>query len=167
MAQRNAHDVISTLKEAKVFAKVRGCTLVKQPHRTDSYIVRVKGRRPALYPSTLAEALKTIRSLGRRPYTPEIIGNWNRGAQVPPPVFPETCRHCGAKRTDNPDVLVTAQYGMNDGRKVRIGDEAGDKNAGVSWVTYECGGYYRSKPQIQNHTDYWWGTCGYAFDWGE
>jgi hypothetical protein len=26
-------------------------------------------------------------------------------------------------------------------------------------VTYACGGSYDEKPQIQNHTDVWWGRC--------
>lgn len=25
---------------------------------------------------------------------------------------------------------------------------------------YACGGAYKSKPQIQNHTNKWWGHCG-------
>ena len=33
---------------------------------------------------------------------------------------------------------------------------------GKPWerIVYACGGAYRSKPQIQNHTDKWWGHCG-------
>lgn len=36
------------------------------------------------------------------------------------------------------------------------------KSEGTRWETviYLCGGAYISKPQIQNHTDKWWGSCG-------
>jgi hypothetical protein len=32
---------------------------------------------------------------------------------------------------------------------------------GTPWeaADYKCGGMYKSKPQIQNHTDKWWGWC--------
>lgn len=48
------------------------------------------------------------------------------------PVFPDCCPACGA---------------------VKNGEVPG-----VS-VEYACGGGYRPKPQIQNHTNYWWGRC--------
>lgn len=30
---------------------------------------------------------------------------------------------------------------------------------GINGPTYDCGGQYRVKPQIQCHTQKWWGTC--------
>jgi hypothetical protein len=34
-------------------------------------------------------------------------------------------------------------------------------SVGQPWESakYRCGGEYKSKPQIQNHTDKWWGSC--------
>jgi hypothetical protein len=49
------------------------------------------------------------------------------------PTFPDTCPVCGAAAT------------------VR-----GNRYHPVS---YACGGSYDDKPQIQNHTDKWWGVC--------
>ncbi len=50
------------------------------------------------------------------------------------PQFPGTCPACGAK----------------------VALEAKDYYGGP---TYACGGGYSFKPQIQNHTDKWWGSC--------
>jgi hypothetical protein len=49
------------------------------------------------------------------------------------PEFPETCPKCGAPVKWESD--------------------------GFHGPTYECLGKYRSKPQIQNHTNKWWGHC--------
>ena len=47
------------------------------------------------------------------------------------PTFPDQCPICGAaKAADNMGVIL-----------------------------YQCGGSYLAKPQIQNHTDKWWGRC--------
>jgi len=48
--------------------------------------------------------------------------------------FPDTCPVCGAGIKEVP---------------------ADDMNG----PTYNCGGQYRVKPQIQCHTQKWWGTC--------
>lgn len=50
------------------------------------------------------------------------------------PNYPKTCPICGA------------------GIAVYYADE-------YNGPTYECGGQYQTKPQIQNHTDKWWGQC--------
>jgi len=63
---------------------------------------------------------------------PELIGFRNRDADAPPPKFPDTCPTCNAPAT-------TKQIGE---------------------ARYECGGRYGPKPQIQNHTDKFWGRCG-------
>lgn len=36
------------------------------------------------------------------------------------------------------------------------------ESVGQPWekVTYACWGGYTPKPQIQNHTHKWWGSCG-------
>lgn len=47
------------------------------------------------------------------------------------PTFPDVCPCCGAVATQKED------------KKVH----------------YACGGSYTPKPQIQNHTDKWWGQC--------
>ena len=47
------------------------------------------------------------------------------------PFLPESCPACGAEA----------------------------EKRGNNTVTYACGGSYRPKPQIQNHTDKWWGSC--------
>jgi hypothetical protein len=49
--------------------------------------------------------------------------------------FPIACPACGAG-------IVSA---VDDGS--------------LSSASYACGAAYKSKPQIQNHTDKWWGTC--------
>ena len=86
----------------------------------------------------------TDREKLRRVY-PEI----HRGRDVPdssgrvrktpktPLAFPDTCPECGSLKTDE---IVT---GFSSDRGCH----------------YECGGGYRRKPQIQNHTDVWWGSC--------
>lgn len=51
----------------------------------------------------------------------------------PVPGFPAACPRCGAE--------ATATGGYYDP------------------VAYACGGGYAIKPQIQNHTDKWWGAC--------
>jgi hypothetical protein len=50
------------------------------------------------------------------------------------PEYPKACPACGAK-TKSPE------FDHYDG------------------PVYECGGQYTFKPQIQNHTNKWWGTC--------
>lgn len=52
------------------------------------------------------------------------------------PAFPTACPVCGS-------------------------EVAGGENGGTPWATqiYACGGRYEPKPQIQNHTDKWWGLC--------
>lgn len=70
----------------------------------------------------------------RRPMT-YLTQDWREvtvGPDTAPVVFPETCPACGAARTAE-----------------RPGRDC----------SYACGGGYRDKPQIQNHTDYWWGSC--------
>jgi len=55
-------------------------------------------------------------------------------------VFPETCPICEAPIAKvQPEQEATRYF----------------KNGPV----YECGGQYTIKPQIQNHTQKWWGTC--------
>jgi len=51
----------------------------------------------------------------------------------PMPTFPAACPACGAEGTPS-----TSYYDP---------------------VSYACGAAYTMKPQIQNHTDKWWGTC--------
>jgi hypothetical protein len=54
-----------------------------------------------------------------------------------PPVFPDKCPACGAAKT-------------------------GEETAGphyACWAEYACGGKYKHKSQIQNHTNIWWGSC--------
>jgi hypothetical protein len=49
--------------------------------------------------------------------------------------FPATCPACGARKTSEEKHLLR------------------------SFAHYACGGKYEDKPQIQNHTDKWWGSC--------
>lgn len=63
---------------------------------------------------------------------PEVT-QWRADAQGLPE-FPNDCPACGAHVVDR-----------NTGWRTPI--------------TYACGASYTSKPQIQNHTDKWWGTC--------
>lgn len=65
---------------------------------------------------------------------PELIGYRSRNREVPPPEYPDTCPSCGAGT-----VNAQAEY--------------------LHGPLYRCGGQYVIKPQIQNHTDYFWGTC--------
>lgn len=58
-----------------------------------------------------------------------------RGVPDPLPEFPDTCPECGAAKDET--------HKSNFYRPVR----------------YECGGTFDIKPQIQNHTDKWWGSC--------
>lgn len=67
---------------------------------------------------------------------PELIGYKCRGLKHAPPKIPPKCPVCNAKK---------------------IGGKFSDRYAKIK---YACGGGYHPKPQIQNHTDYWWGTCG-------
>jgi hypothetical protein len=53
-------------------------------------------------------------------------------AQDGPPSFPVACPACGSPLVD-----------------VVVGRSA----------AYDCGATYTEKPQIQNHTDIWWGIC--------
>lgn len=70
---------------------------------------------------------------------PEITGYMNRDRRSPPPAFPDECPVCKAPRTFTK--VDADQWG-------------------VAHATYACGGRYDLKPQIQNHTNYWWGSCG-------
>lgn len=58
-----------------------------------------------------------------------------------PPVFPEKCPVCGGVRVQ--------------------GSEPGATSYSAT-ASYFCGGKYELKPQIQTHTDKWWGKCGLA-----
>ena len=75
-------------------------------------------------------------ALRRRPmaYLNERYETVEVPAQVGPPKFPETCPACGSA------LYLTLNNGWNG-------------------AAYECGATYSEKPQIQNHTDIWWGTC--------
>lgn len=55
------------------------------------------------------------------------------------PDFPDTCPACGAKEVER-------------------------KMGWLGHNKYACGGGFKIKPQIQNHTDKWWGRCGKALD---
>lgn len=66
---------------------------------------------------------------------PELVGYRSRDREVPPPPVPDTCPICGANK------LGAAAAAM------------------FVAASYACGGKYELKPQIQNHTDYYWGTC--------
>ena len=57
-----------------------------------------------------------------------------RPEQGPTPVFPEACPACSAPAVEHGKLHYHP-------------------------VTYACGGGYDEKPQIQNHTDKWWGYC--------
>ena len=52
------------------------------------------------------------------------------------PVLPDTCPICGATKVEG-----------NDGTAFR------------AWREYACGGCYTEKPQIQTHTNKYWGSC--------
>jgi hypothetical protein len=68
---------------------------------------------------------------------PEIVGNKCRGENIEPPIFPDNCPICHAKKiSENKDIYRES-------------------------CKYKCGGEYKPKPQIQNHTDYYWGRCLY------
>jgi hypothetical protein len=67
---------------------------------------------------------------------PELIGYHLRDRAAPPPPFPNQCPIC---------------------RAVRVGMTGDARDNDVA--LYECSGAYTSKPQIQTHTDYWWGSC--------
>ncbi len=69
----------------------------------------------------------------RRSYR-ELIGNKCRGNKHPPVELPDKCPVCDAKATVKKDGQFAKRM-------------------------YECGGSYSMKPQIQNHTDYFWGSC--------
>lgn len=65
-----------------------------------------------------------------RTILPEI---WHRFGDDDLPTFPDACPVCGAAATAH-------------GNRFHP-------------VTYACGAAYDDKPQIQNHTDKWWGAC--------
>jgi hypothetical protein len=56
------------------------------------------------------------------------------------PDFPASCPSCDAPR------VPTALQPEHGGGHYRC-------------CHYKCGGAYTYKPQIQNHTDKWWGVC--------
>jgi len=63
---------------------------------------------------------------------PEVaVSRYDRPRKAP--VFPPACPRCGAAQAGTP----------------------------FPWTgpTYACGAVYAPKPQIQNHTDKWWGVC--------
>lgn len=66
---------------------------------------------------------------------PELVGYRVRDNDAPPPSFPENCPVCKA-------IKITSVFGI------------------LGYVKYACGGGYSHKPQIQNHTEYYWGKCG-------
>lgn len=55
------------------------------------------------------------------------------------PDFPLTCPECGEEVIARSGPSVWPEF---------------------SAVMYGCGGAYKHKPQIQNHTNKWWGSCG-------
>lgn len=57
------------------------------------------------------------------------------GSKDGKPHFPETCSVCGSKK-----VKECLDYYRSS-------------------AEYECGAKYTEKPQIQNHTDVYWGVC--------
>jgi hypothetical protein len=81
---------------------------------------------------------------------PEIVGYRARGTVIPSPSFPAACPNpaCNAERT----CLLVCRLGQYI--------EARDGATDVQGAEYACGGTYSIKPQIQNHTNYFWGTCG-------
>lgn len=66
---------------------------------------------------------------------PEIYRPNKPGAD--PPEFPATCPVCGEDRTFQ--VTKAPPY--------------------LCRASYACGGTYTRKPQIQTHTNKWWGMC--------
>ncbi len=91
-----------------------------------------------------------------RPVYPELTGYRSRDREVPPPVFPDACSTCGASRTDDPNVT----YESNSLFAKRDGMPKVGRHPNGWWASYACGGSYTPKPQIQNHTEYFWGSCG-------
>lgn len=62
-----------------------------------------------------------------------------RGIRIAPPLeFPPVCPVCQA---------------------AKVTDTGADAWAHKRTAAYACGGAYTHKPQIQNHTDKWWGKC--------
>lgn len=59
-------------------------------------------------------------------------------AQAQPTPFPDACPCCGAALAE------AVNHPAIDYRRS---------------ATYACGASYTHKPQIQNHTEKWWGTC--------
>ena len=76
-------------------------------------------------------------SNNRRPL-PEIAMSHVDAETLPAP-FPEVCPRCGAAKTNELNGTNIADYRRT--------------------ITYACGASYTHKPQIQNHTEKWWGTC--------
>jgi hypothetical protein len=71
---------------------------------------------------------------------PELTGNQIRGKKKHPVEYPDKCPACGAEKVSEKEFIIGT-----DRFPTRI---------------YGCGGKYETKPQIQNHTDYFWGSCG-------
>ncbi len=68
---------------------------------------------------------------------PQLVGYQCRCEKIPPVMLPHFCPVCYAPEKERKNI-----------------------GSGHDIVNYECGGVYEPKPQIQNHTDYWWGHCG-------
>lgn len=69
---------------------------------------------------------------------PELQGYRIRGQPAPLVEFPGMCPCCGSQLVEE----------IHDGW--------------TDCATYACGGRYGPKPQIQDHTLVWWGSCGSA-----
>lgn len=69
---------------------------------------------------------------------PEVTQSF-RLAQTEATVFPESCPACKSPRIINHSGVNIIEY--------------------LRSATYACGAHYTHKPQIQNHTEKWWGTC--------
>jgi hypothetical protein len=83
--------------------------------------------------------LKGVHDAGCASYAahyPEIHIEIRRGITSNPD-FPFQCPACGAC-TDRKN-STTGRFAVH---------------------TYDCGGKYEPKPQIQSHHDVWWGSCG-------
>jgi hypothetical protein len=76
--------------------------------------------------------MKTYPEIHRGRGVPDSSGSM-RSKPSKPLTFPDVCPVCNAAATTD-------------------GDYRGRK--------YACGGKYETKPQIQNHTEVWWGRCG-------
>ena len=67
----------------------------------------------------------------------QLVGYRLRGSPMPPPPLPPHCPRCGG----------------------RLRFPISNAERRLDRAVYQCGGEYAFKDQIQNHTDYWWGSC--------